>query len=1338
MADKPPIPVKSDRLKNLPKGGKRPPPKPVPYQVHKSQKQGVGAISASLPAPILLTEPGKKPEPTPRRISPEGRLPGQLHRGPNLPDKPSKSSRRINDGSNEKLISNAQKWPGFRRPRLNTPLSPPDPSVMANGLKIPPVSPLRGSAAASGSVATVMNGRGNSLGHKVPPRAAKNSDQLNHEGKVAEEVEEVEKEGDVYSTVVDKPRRVISPPIPPSKPPLLPRPPRTSTPPNQRSKVASRFRETKNTKREVAPPKQTSSDSYSFLSRPDRPDSNAPTASALGSGAPLLYSSLEGQGGGGSSSPPFIPPRRTDDPHRSYDCLEFGDPGASTPSESYSMTVHSAETKRLKGHVPPQPTPAEEYSPLSRPDHPKKDSSLSCVQNPNVPGAYSSLEAVEGSGGLSVPPRREGSNSTSAQGYSHLEFGGLSEADMNVVREHYWMGDSESAVNEGTSADIDVYELVGDPVNEERENDGRALHKALCETKSAPVDGNQDKLAQSQDVSRHTCTSQKTRRARASRDRYSLQMSRDRSVFAAYQDDSMVDMGGKILGESSPPNLPPSPKRQKKPRLLGGQKKGGNPQGIKPERREGVEEEDFYTIPPDAKISDHNSGHVGASAETDSLLPVSLKLLEQAGYETWRSVSPVEDDAAMDGRESRSSLMTECVVELRNLHSTSPHTLVSIDQLVAEKEKRESEGKVIETAEEKATKGKVSISPSNQPANRCESYDFEGSPCNGMAQDSEEKLANRDRGAVDEEASSKPADDDLSQYDLQTVTHPPASTNMLGYCEIDVQGQASRVCERPAELHVVSLEGTALMDDLSSYDLQTVSHAPVAMSFQGYSYCGVGPRNLARCKPSNATSNTTTTAPSVAVDYTEIDIMSPTRIKLPQAFSPCDRPPSKHPSSERSLCEGSQSEHSSSKRPLLAPKPRKKRNNSRDDSVSVGGILGTSSTDDGGAETERAQSLPISGGQNQHDLGSRDLHTPEGDLSDDDADGLYARVVDIKARKERKSGTSSPKPSPKVNQKENTTKPLPKVTKKPRGPPRRQPPPPPPGVSPPPRVSFAAHSQGTPPSSSANSGAGKRAPVTASAPGEMELSLPPLLTQPRLGRSAATSATSDFTTSYYSPSEKHKVLPPSPKLLQKGFSSSPSHSMQQGSPQQQQQAQWKSIFSRGKSRSLRNKPDGCAAVSPVSPLAGDRDAELERAEKKSEQSPKLKWRDKFRLRRTSSNGISNNGETDGSERNERKRRNQEEKLPEVPVGGKTKSLPASARLDSPIEGVHIHNGSELEEEAEDDLGGIYSVVGVGAQSPKTMKVHTVHTFTHRLLGGMCVYSTCILMYNNHVPYIVCT
>ena len=1317
MADKPPVPVKSDQLKNLPRGRQRPPPKPIPYLVHKSQKQGVGAVSVSPAPPNLLPEPGKKPEPPPRKISLEGMLPGQLQRGPNLPEKP-KSSVRTNDSSSENYPSDAQKGPKFRRPRLNTPLSPPDPSLVANGLKTPPpVHPLRRGAAAPGSVVVAMNGKGNDLGQKVPSGANKDLDQLNHKGKVVEEAE-VGEEGNVYSTIEDKPRRVISPPVPPSKPPLLPRPPRTSTPPTQRSKVVSRAVKTKGTKKEVVPPKPTSIDSYSVLSRPDRPSSNSPTAPGLRPGSPLpLYSSLEGQDNSGSSSPPIVPPRRANDPHQSHDCLEFGGHGASTPSEGYSVTVHSTEAKILKGHVPPKPTPAEEYSLLSRPDHPKKESSSSCVQNRNVPGVYSSLEAVEGSGGLLVPPRREESNSTSTQGYDHLEFGGLSEADMDVVREHYWMEDGESAGKGGASAGMDLYEVVGDPVNNDSESksDCGALHKALCETKSAPVDGNQQKSAQPQVVNWHTDTSQKAKRSQASRDRYSLQISRDRSVFAAYQDESVVDTEGKVSGESSPPKLPPSPNRQKKPRLLGNQKKDENPQGIKPVDRKAAAEEDFYTIPPDAEISEHNPGHGSASAEAGSLLPVSLGTLEQADYETWRSVSSVEDDTAVDGRGSRSSLMTECVVELRNLHSTSPHTLVSIDQLTADKEKRESEkGTVIGTAKGKVAEEKLSTIPSNQPANRCESYDFEGLSCTGTAPDSREKHSTRDREAVGETTSSKPTDDDLSQYDLQTVSHPPIVTNVLGYCEIDVQGQASQVCKRRAEVRAASLEEAALMEDLSSYDLQTVSHAPVAMSFQGYSYCGVGPWNQARCKPGNAgaedsASNTTTTTPAIPVGYTEIDIMSPTRSQPPQAFSPSARPPSKHPSAERPLCEASQPENSSD-RP--APKPRKKINNSRDDSVSVSGILSASSTDDGGAQAERAQSLPIPGGQNQHDLGSRDLHTPEDNFSDDD-DGLYARVVDIKARKRKKSGTASPKPSPQVDQKENITKPLPKVTKKPRAPPRRQPPPPPPGVSPATGgLSHAAHTPGTPSSPPKNSGVGKRALVAASAPGEMELSLPPLPTKPRPGRSAATSATSDFTTSYYSPSEKHKVLPPSPKQFQKGFSTHPSHPMQQGSSQQQQQqqAQWKSIFSRGKSWSLRNKPDAGAAVSPLSPLAGDRDVELEKADKKSEQSPKLKWRDKFRLRRTSSNGTSNTEEADGLEKNERKRRNQEEKLPELP--GKTKSLPASARLDNALKGVHIHNGLEEEEEEEeeeeaeeeDDLGGIYSVVGIGAQSPKTTKV----------------------------------
>ena len=152
-----------------------------------------------------------------------------------------------------------------------------------------------------------------------------------------------------------------------------------------------------------------------------------------------------------------------------------------------------------------------------------------------------------------------------------------------------------------------------------------------------------------------------------------------------------------------------------------------------------------------------------------------------------------------------------------------------------------------------------------------------------------------------------------------------------------------------------------------------------------------------------------------------------------------------------------------------------------------------------------------------------------------------------------------------------------------------------------------------------------------------------------------------------------------------------------GSPLQK-----KSILSRVKSHSLRNhKAEHTGTTSPLADEMGfEKSMERsQRVERKTESSPKPRW--KLRFRRTNSNGTTNDTENnDGGGKNERKRRNREDKLPDVPDDARTMSLPVAARQKG-LTGVHRHEGMDLEEE--EDEFGIYSVVG-GGSSPQVKKV----------------------------------
>ena len=1204
--------MKSDRVRNFPPRGprKNPPPKPIPYQLHKGYKE-TGLLKTTGP-PTSPPEPGKKPEPAPRKISSPGQKNTTVHCS--VPQRPIKGYVKINNGNDEDPLSGPQGKAVESRPRLDTPQSPPDPDMVANGVRSPPVPPMRVGVAAPGKMPAELHGRRNASGPQPMPRptgkerARKKEEE---EEKMEEEDEEEwkklyfeayghtqerkeEEDGEMYATVMDAPRRIVSPGSSHSVTPPIPLP----------------------------------------------------------------------------RSPPTIP----------------------APSEDYSVTTHVVI--QVRGNLPPKPTPVDSYSVLDRPDKPNR---VLSPPDPDAAPMYSSLE-VEGSPPPPPIPPRGVAKDGPEEGYSHLEFSGVAQTDQDIVREHYEMSEGyggEGGKKEAESSDLCMYETVSPQDSEDSH-----AHEASSLTRSAPPEGTGTKMDGEPPRVIARQASQKNK------ERKRLQASRDRSSMEAYHNEpnGTVEGVGHVIGVVKLAPAPP-PKRWKKPKSepFEGQEVETRPRAG--EDRGEMPVEDFYSIPPDAEAL-VSQGEDGMG--TIVLEPTDDKTLEEAGYQTWRTFSPAEDDTSFEGsseqqqleggmqkevngRESRSSLMSECLAELQNLHSSSPLALVSIDRLRLEKEREELErgrgGDQERGSEGADTRG---AKPARQWTSSYENQDMQ------LGTDSEQWSNGRGRGGWrgrpfsgegGGERDEQREEEDLSQYDLQTVQHPALVPDSQGYCEVELQLSPTGLAhEAEAKMHVVAVEGAVPVDDLTNYDLQTVLHPQVLTSTQGYSYCDIGisgpgdwkPVPSKREIPTAASCNETTppslSFPGTSIGYTEIDIPSPTTGRPPPT-PPSDRQPP-------------------------TPKPRKGRLNSRDDSISNETIL--DALHEIGPQEDQAKNVEANGDQPEGFPGRQDGDVPGMDLSEGNA--VYAKVMDIKSRKHTaKKKTASPKPSPKMNRKgagTNGEKASPKVTKKPRGPPRRQPPPPPPpGMAPVVPPSGMAHGPPPPTSSSSSSPTGEeKARSKAEMIKELEQSLPSLPLQQRSPACKGVHAIASDLTSFPGLADKGKPLG-SPKLPNRGPAppSPPQPQPEPGSPLQK-----KSIFSRVKSHSLRNHKAECTGT--TSPLADEMGFEKsmersQRVERKTESSPKPRW--KLRFRRTNSNGTTNDTENnDGGGKNERKRRNREDKLPDVPDDPRTMSLPAAARQKG-LTGVHKHEGMDLEEE--EDEFGIYSVVG-GGSSPQVKKV----------------------------------
>ena len=739
--------------------------------------------------------------------------------------------------------------------------------------------------------------------------------------------------------------------------------------------------------------------------------------------------------------------------------------------------------------------------------------------------------------------------------------------------------------------------------------------------------------------------------------------------------------------------------------------------------------EELYSLPHDTSSTPEPSASIVQEVATLVIDSTSLEnghSFDPSGHAVWdletsqgnsQSKEPqvsedLEDENLAqsfkvdDGRESSSSFVRECLAEFNLMHSQSPtHVLVDIDHMTQAKTKERGEGTNEKDDEEKVEK--------KGQDNRRHSYENQeiinlNVEDTKVVKQTEELLDASDTGVG------------LSQSDFQIVHRPDAGTpNVDGYCEVEKSTTTTTTHSQSPSLvdevmnHFKALNTRPILppppghiedDDLTNYDLQTVVHPPVTTNAQGYSYCDLGLRD-GTPSTSWSTSNingaaSTSTSTSQTIGYSEIDVLSPTMVKPPQ------RPPIKHPA------------------PETAPKPQK-RKPERDEVTNFSLCLE--------ATEELAPTL------------SQQVSTEnvESDLSDNDS--LYARVSDVKTKKvtshsdippPRESPRQSPRPSPKPKRKKKQISKegrvqSPKMKKK--GQPRRRPPPPPPPVAKIPGsipllpMSLSPDGPPTPPLSAP---CFKNTPSPLEKEHKFEQTLPAYPSthgspSHRFGdEDLASTVTASLSCSSQTGSPKlpgrKGPLPPSPT----------SKGVDPASPLQK-----RGIFNRVKSSSVKTKRS--ESHTTHSPLLTDE------VGRKGEQSPKIGWK-KFRLRRGSahsnSHGIdSTNGASSkefsevGSSVNNsesRKRRNQEDKLPEVPKAAKSQSLPSPARQinvsGASPGGIHLHPFEGEEEEEEDDL---YSVVN----KPEKIQPEVSRSLLLRLynMHSRVITASIVHVYNHH-------
>lgn len=303
MNKKPPVPEKSEHLRNLPVPSPRkgvPPPKPPPYNSHR--------------------DPLKKPDPVPRKISRQGNdmnhqhgtnthavamdAGGCGHSQDSLPLPAPRSNGQVPKSTPPTVQSRSIE----PRPRLDTPITPPDPDTASqNGVNTPPIPLARPGAAKTSSRARIPLPETNSKKSDPPSRPKKPLPSKNphndsstvldlYTEAYATVTDKPSEDGAVYSTVVEGLRRVktpsqsqsqtltaphsgsLTPPAPHPRSsiptPSVPSLPHANSPTSEYDVTSHAIRKTESFKSGsslVVVPVPTPSNTYSMLARPDQP-----------------------------------------------------------------------------------------------------------------------------------------------------------------------------------------------------------------------------------------------------------------------------------------------------------------------------------------------------------------------------------------------------------------------------------------------------------------------------------------------------------------------------------------------------------------------------------------------------------------------------------------------------------------------------------------------------------------------------------------------------------------------------------------------------------------------------------------------------------------------------------------------------------------------------------------------------------------------------------------------------------------------------------------------------------------------------------------------------------
>ena len=695
-----------------------------------------------------------------------------------------------------------------------------------------------------------------------------------------------------------------------------------------------------------------------------------------------------------------------------------------------------------------------------------------------------------------------------------------------------------------------------------------------------------------------------------------------------------------------------------------------------------VEDEDLYTIPPDAEHTPEPSLSIQEMVEA-----VETRQLESASWDVSAGEGVSEGgaltvsmngsmalpDEVEDGRESSSSFLRDCLNEFAK-KSSELHVMVDIDQIKGDRnggrmdEKGGEEEGVVEGHTED---GKI-CRHSYENQEIVDQNKDRSQQSSVVAEHYEVNAVDHVGGATGSGEAGGATVEDPQQYSLETVRRQHVELDAQGYCKVEVSGNDGLILSLVEDV-LNQFDNTTLSDlpplsqddDITNYDMKTVEHPPVTTNAQGYSYCEVG-----LLGPSGVTSASAGIIQDPGNTYEE-----PPEV-------PAVRPPQEQAGRGQRL-------------PEKAPKPlRQKRDASNDAACSMAQSRAGA---EGGAETRE-------------------------ELSDNDS--LYARVMDIKAKKDAGKRLNSPKQSPKPSPKPKRKKPAPpggggKVKRKGQGPRRRPPPPPPPGAKVPNSAPLPPSTFDAPPTPPLSAPCLKKFSTQSEGEHRFEQTLPPFpshqSSNPGSPLHQRAQAADDPLTSSLPP------LPPSvgsPRLPGRKGPLPPSPTA--GSSDPPSPIHRRGLLNRIKSSSLKSRKPENHSPTTVSPLLTDDVGRV------GDQSPKIGWKNKFRFRRGSGNSASamegcasaGYSEEYGAEASNgggagqgewRRRRNQEDKLPEVPQAVKSQSLPSPARKVG--SGIHLHPYEGEEEEVDDGLYSVVNKTQPPVQPPVSVYIPTVYVLS---------------------------